>query len=465
VKNDLEMNQEELDNFKQFLQTKKGRILVGQVLSILRGIEFVDRPKTEEEAKQIFSQGFTRISSIKLDISYNQYISGRLAWKRKSAEIQEDIVDYLMTTFSPLSNGNREEFCRIFEDTIKKNLLNEFIFKLPATLLAGQQEISSLFYMLSSKNPADSASVLLVLIYVNLSDSVTQWLVIYPITTIKSSSYTLGFDGITLYNPSDTELWRKLCAEYEDAKQWHPSQSQSSELRFGGIREPIYKLSNFPASAWLICENTGTSDGVREDSYIKMRTFIAALFSQLYLNQSVLNKSSSRPHTYCKQFPVNNNFSGYREVNASIGEIVPPLMSDLEVSDDLFKHIKNWYIRKNALPEETKRRVQVASQFIHYGIIADGIERFIHFFVVLDALFGERGNVEAKITAGVKAIFSGDALWEYKISRLFKLRSSLVHGGCSSILDWVEIDSYRRHTKSHPLTDVITAAMTAFKKI
>ena len=56
-------------------------------------------------------------------------------------------------------------------------------------------------------------------------------------------------------------------------------------------------------------------------------------------------------------------------------------------------------------------------------------------------------------------------MWKYKISRLFDLRSELVHGGCSSISEWKEIDAYRKHTKSHPLYDVTIGAMTAFRKI
>jgi hypothetical protein len=196
-----------------------------------------------------------------------------------------------------------------------------------------------------------------------------------------------------------------------------------------------------------------------------MRTFIAVLFSYLHPFSNVLVKSSTRPHTYCKQFPANHNQTGFSEMNASIGQIIPPIPSNLVITEDNISNVVNWYKKKEVLQDEKKRRVQIASQFVHYGIIADDLERFIHFFIVLDSLFGERHKVEATITEGIKQIFPNDAIWEYKISKLFDLRSSLVHGGCSSISEWEELDAYRRHTKSHPLNDVTTAAITAFQNI
>ena len=114
---------------------------------------------------------------------------------------------------------------------------------------------------------------------------------------------------------------------------------------------------------------------------------------------------------------------------------------------------------------EKQKRITTASQFLNYAIVTDGIDRFIHFFIVLDALFGERGDVERLITEGVKSVFPENPIWDYKMSKLFNLRSELVHGGCSSITDWKDFDLYRNHTKSHPYRDVAEAAILSFKNI
>jgi hypothetical protein len=50
---------------------------------------------------------------------------------------------------------------------------------------------------------------------------------------------------------------------------------------------------------------------------------------------------------------------------------------------------------------------------------------------------------------------------DYRSSRLFDLRSTLVHGGCTSIEAWDGFESYRQHTNSEPSKDVTNAAMKA----
>jgi hypothetical protein len=75
------------------------------------------------------------------------------------------------------------------------------------------------------------------------------------------------------------------------------------------------------------------------------------------------------------------------------------------------------------------------------------LERFIYFSISLEALFGVRETKEED--------------WEYRASRLFDLRSTLVHGGCASIDEWDGLEPYRKHTKSHPLRDATDAAMKA----
>ena len=100
---------------------------------------------------------------------------------------------------------------------------------------------------------------------------------------------------------------------------------------------------------------------------------------------------------------------------------------------------------------------------VNYGITADDLERFLHFFIALDALFGEMGKVEETIINGIKRTFPGDSKWLERAEMLFDLRSELVHGGSSFIDDWKSLDHYRRHFQSHPLTDVGTAAMTALR--
>lgn len=449
------------DNVQEFIKSRNGTILLGQIISMLKGIEFIDKPKSIEGWNKLKEIGYAQHSSFIADITFQHYLSFHLAWKRRSIETQEIIADKFILYFDELSNGGRKAFCETIQTTIKNILLRNEVFNLDKI-----SEINnSLFSILSSDNPINSVEVLFHVLYFELKNSLADWIVIYPMQNISSKSFQLGFDGIYLYEPKDESTWGKITRNYENAKSWHPLESQSIEPRRNGAKEPKFNYTQFPNSTWLVCESKGTCDRVRENAAVKMRTFIAVLFSHSYLLSNILDKNSERPHTYCKQFPANNTRTGLSEMNASIGEIIPPIGSELIISEEILSRLVSWYEKRENLQDEKKRRVQVASQFLHYGIIAENLERFIHFFIVLDSLFGERHQVEAKITEGIKQLFPNDKKWEYKISRLFDLRSELVHGGCSSISEWQELDSYRRHTKSHPLWDVTNAAMTALQNI
>ncbi len=89
--------------------------------------------------------------------------------------------------------------------------------------------------------------------------------------------------------------------------------------------------------------------------------------------------------------------------------------------------------------------------------------QFMHFFIALDALFGERNKVEDSIVSGIKKIFPNNTKWDIRAKKLFELRSELVHGGSSSIDEWNNLAYYRRNFYSDPLYDVGLAVMTALR--
>lgn len=448
-------------SIREFIETRNGRILLGHIISMLKGIEFVNKPKSVEDWNKLKEAGFSKHSSFILNITAQHYLSVSLGWKAKSIEMKEVIADKFILYFDELSKGDRKAFCKTIQATIKNTLLHIKVFD-----LNNQSETNkSLFSILSSDNPINSVEILFYLLYSGLKKTLADWIIIYPMKNISSKSFQLGFDDIYLYEPKDESAWENITHNFKNAKSWHPVESQAIESSRSGVKEPIFNYSQYPNSTWLIHKNKGTCDGVRENAGIKMRTFISVLFCHSHLLSNILDKSSERSHTYCKQFSSDDSQTGVREMNASIGEIIPPILSELVISEEIFSKIVNWYKKRENLPEEKQRRVQVASQFLHYGIIAENLERFFHFFIVLDSLFGERHKVEAKITEGIQKTFPNDEMWDYKISRLFDLRSELVHGGCSSISEWEELDNYRRHTKSHPIVDITTAAMTTFQNI
>jgi hypothetical protein len=144
---------------------------------------------------------------------------------------------------------------------------------------------------------------------------------------------------------------------------------------------------------------------------------------------------------------------------------LPHQECELPISDDLVHDLSAWYEAREKADEELRRRANVASHFVHYAINADrDVERYIHFFVALDALFGGPGRVASGILDGVLRLRAGDPLWTKRATGLYKLRNDLVHGGASTIETWGGIAEYERQFGSRPLDDVATIAMAALAR-
>jgi hypothetical protein len=188
------------------------------------------------------------------------------------------------------------------------------------------------------------------------------------------------------------------------------------------------------------------------------------MFSNLYQrDKSILLQTDAPPNSSSIQFPARDSSEPFTHYMADIRPIFPPWATDVELSTSDIADIRAWYTDMYALPVEAQKRCAAAANFLNYGIVSGELERFIHFFISLDALFGVRHNVEKTITRALLDLYQAEPFWEYRASRLFELRSVLVHGGCTSIEEWEGFELYRRHTNSEPNNDVTNAAMKAVR--
>jgi predicted RNase H-like HicB family nuclease len=370
-------------------------------------------------------------------------------------ECCEDIADIAIRFDPQLEGGDKESFSKIIRETLRENAINPNLFTFDSLFL---RRASTLFEARAIKNPDEFASHLWNEIHRNLANSLVQWLIMYPLRLVRTDSFILGFDGLTLLRANDQDQWKKLSENYDESQYWMPSTGTWAN----GISDHTHK--DFLFSTWLVCEASGTASGARSIAGDSMRTFIAILCSCLDDQiPNLLTKSGADPTSYSIQFPHDASRAG--SISAGIGNLFPPLLVNncLHISSDILSEIQSWYeLRSNAL-DSAAQRATTAAHFINYGIVYDGIERFIHFFIALDALFGEHNNVEKNIKEGIRKTFPGQKDWEDRADKLFEIRNELVHGGISSIKRWAGLDHYRCKFKSHPMKDIQTAAMTALR--
>ncbi len=315
-------------------------------------------------------------------------------------------------------------------------------------------------------NAKEFASELLEKILDAIRELQPTWLILYPLRGVVSQSHDLGFDGLSVIAPTDVNKWQRYALRYPRTTSFNPA--EGSPERFSaptvwGIESPTAR-TNRPFT-WLLCKVKGTKSGVTRIAADRMRTFLALLFAGWHTTSAdfFIIKSDLGEHRCSLQFAPTGNRDEDAISCGTIGRLMPSLPIDFRISEQNIVHIKRWYSTYQSADEERKRRAITASHYVHHAIMADGFERFIHYYISLDALFGERYKVEENIKSALLRMFPNDPKWVYRADRLFDLRNALIHGGTSSIDGWKDLTGYMRHVKSSPLEDVGLAAMTAIR--
>lgn len=308
-----------------------------------------------------------------------------------------------------------------------------------------------------SQSEAELAVTVWHWIEAELRRSVTEWLVLVPLSRVKCSTTALGFDGLTLLDANDVEAWSVVAQDFDHAAKFDITRGVDA----GGHR--LWRSA--PPQTWALCRVVGTADVAQEVARERFQTLIALLFAHELPACPVLAlRSAGAPDTLATQFASKSADMEFTRTTSSIGVLKPPAVADLVVAADMLDRLGAWYSDRDAAVLEIRQRAVAGSHFVQYGYVAAGLERFIHFFVALDAFFGVRGKVERSIIAAVQRLFPNEAGWEERAARLFDLRSELLHGGSSRIKSWSGYEDYRRHFRADPERDVMTLATSGLRE-
>lgn len=422
--------------------------ILGKIIALTKEIH-LKQPSSKESFVRKFLYQKNNLPSLGGAIGLEWWIT------KKGLDILEDIGRMVNFSEPSLMAIDNESFCGFIEGVLEKNSLNEEFFCNNTIFL---RRCSTLFEGRAVNDPHQFASLIWDEICNSLRDSMVSWFIIYPLHRIKTKSVNLGFSGLTLLNSNDSNMWNAISGRYPDARYWSPATGKRTD------RPDDSCFCGYPPLAWLICEIFGKDTEARILAGRHMRTFLSIMFSCLqphYVN--LLTKSMAQEISYSMQFPNDGQKAGCGQICAFIGNLLPPLITDLEISDMILQEIQEWYKKYTSALEQKKQRCTAASLFINYGIVSEEVERFLHFFIALDALFGERGKVEKSILQGVEQLFPKERTWIERGKRLFELRCALVHGEAFSIKDWRGFSKYRRIFSSDPLKDVSDMAMKGLR--
>lgn len=281
-------------------------------------------------------------------------------------------------------------------------------------------------------------------IYNRVSSNIKKWVVLHLIFKLQVKSFNLGFDGISIIESSDKKMWEQISNKFPDIKYWNPLTGNHSEEDRNLKKTP---------KAWIVCEVYGAKSSIKEKAKFLIRKFLGILFSHLAIkNSKILKKSDGNSVSYPFLFPEDGGM--HRNY---IGKLMYPLLNSISVSEDILTEVSDWY-KMSSIFKNKEDKAFKGAYFIQHALISNGIERFIHFFIAIDALFGEEGSNRNAIIKGTKKVLHKDKIWnKEKVEDLYDLRCELVHGGSISIEKGRKEVNYNQDSK--PLSDVRKFAM------
>ncbi|MEO8382919.1 MAG: hypothetical protein ABI779_24900 [Acidobacteriota bacterium] len=362
-------------------------------------------------------------------------------------------ADLLIEAEPGLAGGDTKSFREVFLRTLENHALDSTLFD---PRMVRTASVVGLFDARADKNVDAWRRRLWDTIRPELVASIREWLVLYPLHPFTGKAFHLGHDGISILDPDDATAWHDLALRYPGLQAWSPRtglRSHPDDMHFYGGAP----------SRWLACEVGGTAAGATKNAANRMWTFIALLLAHFHsISKTVLLRLHARTPYMCGQFSTAATADAAIYTQREIGALLPHQLNQLNVDDTLIASLRAWYAARDAADEEGRRRATIASHFVHYGINADrDVERYIHFFVALDALFGQRGRVEVGIRDGFAKLYPSNAAWSSRGAELYQLRNELAHGGTSTIETWDRLEAYDRKFRSEPLGDLSTAATDA----
>jgi hypothetical protein len=299
----------------------------------------------------------------------------------------------------------------------------------------------------------DFAARIVDAIKVNLRTIIGQRCTLYPLPRYMGPSFRVPGLGLWAVSSTDLATWEVFEKQDYLLDGWSPL---NPVMKTSGDRV----LVGAGAHYFLISEDVGTQEGAKFASAVKLRTLIALMFSVSASRQGRgFWKSAAPASTLCAQFP-HRSATDLQTTLSELGALSPHYVSDLKFDSEAIDVLLAWYRKREACTPEFGQRLDKAAYFLNRGMNADDIEAYINNFVALDALFGERGSVEASIEAGILSLALGADL-EQRASWLFDLRNELVHGGSRYIAEWPKYQRYVQHFKSQPLADVAKLAQSA----
>lgn len=284
--------------------------------------------------------------------------------------------------------------------------------------------------------------------------SINQWCTVLGVPRVMCGSFDIPQADITLVSRMDERKWEEAVSSRYKTNNW-------SHVLGGTPGSGGRQLFGFECRSLVIHQANGTQQGTKFSSKLEFARFFALLYATVTIKEDMrLLRAMAEPYRWCIQFPSCNS-SGLGATQSQLDEAVFPFFcADFQLSNDAVESMRNWHAALGDMADDQRARVEKACYFVNRGIMTQGLDSYVNFFISLDALYGEAGEVEGSIQRGVDSL-PINTKFKARISWLYDLRSELVHGGSRFCAEWRDYDRYYSHFRTKPEEDVKRIACSA----
>lgn len=417
--------------------------LIGQVIALTKNI-LLNEPEDRKFSMEQFSAGKTD------PFSFGGF--GIYWWYTEAAYKFVENISFMITTEYPLfSDCDHKSIQNTVRTTLREVCVDKHIFNSDDVCFGRK---NTLFECRSVSNTEYFAKYILDKVVNNIKSSITDWCVIYTAPRLSGSTFVIESEKIHVIHKSDKNYWSRLSEIGYETYVINPETGNDKD----GLATPFSRLSY---EYLFVTESRGTVNGSRFSSSLKFRK----LFSVIYAvsTKTRLLKVMEKPYSHSMQIPHKDSIIN-RLTISEIGKLLPYYSEEKVLNNEDINNVKVWYELEARLLKEQRDRINKCAHFINKGMNSKDIESYVHYFVALDALYGNRGSVEKSIVNGVSELPQNN-VWNEKIRWLFDLRNELVHGGSRFIEEWPDYLRYYRHFNAEPASDIEQLAFLALSSM
>lgn len=373
-------------------------------------------------------------------------------WYTKDTfEVVDAIADLILRHSTDFKDCDRETASEVIKNTLQQICLDAAIFHGDAVAFSHFETL----FECRSRDVKEFAEAILARISTNLRARIGRRCTIHALPRIQLPSFRIESDSISVIAKGDTTAWEKFASEGYLFDGWTPD-----EPFLGGDRSSRTFAPPTDFQCLFVAEENGTQKGARFNSILRFRKLGAVMLAMASRRSGHLfSKSGAMPYEFCLQLPHTSSPDRTASRN-DCSPIIPYFASDISLDSEDVEGIQEWYECLARCSQDSRSRLEKAAHFLNRGVNSSDIEAYINYFITLDALFGERGSVEASILGGLRQVDIPSDYME-KASWLFDLRNELVHGGSRFISEWPKYTRYTQHFRSKPMDDVQSLAQLA----